>query len=153
MTRNHSLSCTQGGMQNRTHETIFRGFLVKALQRCNIIHAVESTLPFKEGTAGDNGSSYKMDMITSPGSLFDDNPKFKHHGLMLDVTIANPCAPSNLDASVDIAGSALAKTIARKHRHDRGKIYGMMYRLVPLSFSSSGHYCVDMHIYTTQRSR
>ena len=72
-----------------THETILRGFLVKALHRCNIIHAVESTLPFKGRTTGDQGS-FKMDVVTNSGSLFGDNPKFKNHGLMLDVNIANP---------------------------------------------------------------
>ena len=75
MTKNHSLCCVQGGLQNHTHETILRGFLVKALHRCNIIHAVESTLPFKGRTTGDQGS-LKMDVVTNPGSLFGDNPKF-----------------------------------------------------------------------------
>ena len=68
----------------------------------------------------------------------------KNNGLLLDVTIANPCAPSNLDASVDVAGSALAKAIARKHGHYRGTFFDM-YKLVPLAFSASGDYCVDMH--------
>ena len=51
--------------------------------------------------------------------------------------IANPCAPSNLDASVDVAGSALAKAIARKHGHSRGTFFDM-YKLVPLALSTSG---------------
>ena len=82
-----------------------------------------------------------MTNVNNPGSLFGDNPKFKHHGLLLDVTIANPCAPSKLDASVDVAGSALAKAIARKHGHYRGTFFDM-YKLVPLAFSTSGDYCV-----------
>ena len=67
-----------------------------------------------------------------------------NNGLLLDVAIANPCAPSNLDASVDVAGSALAKAIARRHGHYRGTFYDM-YKLVPLAFSTSGDHCVDMH--------
>lgn len=44
------------------------------------------------------------------------NSTIKH---MLDVTVAHLRAPGVLDASVDIAGSAIPKVISRKHRRYR----------------------------------
>ena len=43
----------------------------------------------------------------------------------------------NNNASVDVAGSALAKAIARKHGHYRSTFFDM-YMLVPLAFSRGG---------------
>lgn len=56
---------------------------------------------------------------------------------MLDVTISNPSAPSALDASVYIRGSALTKVISRKYQHYQGKIYAV-HKLSPLRFSTCG---------------
>lgn len=143
MARIHSLTSMEGELSNHSQKTTLRGFLVKTLRQCNIIHAVESTPPSKEGT-GNEGGSLKMDILTSAGSLLSEYPRFGQHGLILDVTVANSCAPSALDAFVDVVGSILAKAISRKHCHCRGKFYNMN-KLEPLGVSICGEYSVDMH--------
>lgn len=63
---------------------------------------------------------------------------------MLDAMIADPCAPSALDVSVDVEGSALAGVSSREHRHYRGG-YHCMYKVVTLGFSTCGEYSVEVH--------
>ena len=37
-----------------------------------------------------------MDITTEAGALFDNHPLLKNKALLLDITIVNPCAGSNL---------------------------------------------------------
>lgn len=82
--------------------------MVKTLGQCNIVYATGGTLSFKEGT-GNEGDNLKMDMVTSLASLLSEYPRFGQHGLMLDVKIIIPFAPSVLNAFVEVVGSALAE--------------------------------------------
>lgn len=72
MTENLSWTHVGGGMEIYTHETMLWGVFVKGLSRCNIVHAVLSTVPSKKRTGNGNGN-YTMDLVTSPGSIFSDN--------------------------------------------------------------------------------
>lgn len=99
--------------------------------------------------ANDQGSD-EIDAAMSPGSHLSQHPRFKHHDgliIILDVTMMpNPCALSALDASVDIAGPALAKATSPKHRRYKGKFQDT-HGLVPLAASTGGDYSVDAVVY------
>lgn len=87
---------------------MLRVFSVNPPRYCsNIMHAIESTPHFKEGTANERGR-LKMDVVASPGPLLSEYSSFEQHGPLLDVTKSNPCAPSALDAAVNTPGSTLA---------------------------------------------
>lgn len=77
-----------------------------------------------------------MDVVASPGYRLSEYPRVENQCLMLHVTIANYfTTPSVLDASVDFAGSALAKVLSWKHRFYRGELFNVS-KLVPLMFPS-----------------
>lgn len=78
-----------------------------------------------------------MDVVTSSGSRLSQYPKLEHHELMLDATLAISGALSVLDASVDIAGSALAKVISGNTDAISGE-FPCHARFVPLAFSPCG---------------
>lgn len=138
-----ALACVRGGLQDHAHEMSLRGFLAKTLQRCDIMLALESTLAFEEGTGNERGS-LEMD-VTSPRSLLSEQPGFGNHGLTLDLTITNlACAPSAIDASKDVAVSALVKAISREHLHYR-RSFCRVYKLGALAFSTCRGYGVGMH--------
>lgn len=136
MIRNHSLAymSSMGATQLCLPRDDSEGELAEALRQCNKLHAGDSTLTFEKGT-GNEGSSLKMDVVTTPGSLLTEKHSFEQYRIMLDVRIADPCSPNALNASIDVLGSALANAVSREHRHYRGK-KKKMYKLVNLAFSS-----------------
>lgn len=77
--------------------------------------------------------------------LLSGDPWFECLRLMQGATIASPCASSTLDASVDVAASALAKAIQQKRRLHGGK-YHDIYIVVPLSFPAFGDHWVDVRM-------
>lgn len=101
-------------MQNHSQETILRRYLLKTIRQSNILHTVESTVPFKEEIGGERGS-LKVHVVTNPGSLLSEYPIFERLELMLNVTIVNSCTLCALDAAVDASGSTFAKAISPKH--------------------------------------
>lgn len=60
-----------------------------------------------------------------------------HDDLDMDVTAANTCLASVLDASVDISCASRAKAVSRKHQLYQGKIEGT-YKATPFPLSTSG---------------
>lgn len=129
MTGNHTVTHVHGVMQNRTRETILKGFRATLLSLPSKAH---SLLPFKERISN-NSSNLKVNVVRSLRPLLLDHPKFEHQGLMLEAIINSPCSPSALDASVDVAVSALAKPISLKHGHYRGKYNDTRVSLCPLA--------------------
>lgn len=95
MTKNHSLTRVQGRKQTHTLETILEGFLAKALQCCQILRAVEDTLPSKGGTGNDAGG-YKMGTVTSLESLSPTTASLSTTGScsVSQVPVRAPPAPS-----------------------------------------------------------
>lgn len=100
--------------------------------------------PVKQGTDSIEGK-YKVGVGTSLGSLLREGPSFKFHELTSDI-IANPCAPSVLDAFVDILAPSLAEAISRNHQRHWGTILPhVRTSLVPIDFSTCGDYSVGIH--------
>ena len=58
-----------------------------------------------------------MDIPTEAGALFDNHPRLKNKALLLDITIANPCAGSNLGNAARHVGKHLADAVERKKKH------------------------------------
>lgn len=81
-----------------------------SLGQCKMIHAVESTVLLKEG-ASNEWDSVRTDLAVSAGSLSSGYPGVEDHGVMLDATVGDTCAPRAVVASVYVAGSGLAEAM------------------------------------------
>ena len=55
-----------------------------------------------------------MDIITEAGALFGNHPRLKNKAFLLDITVVNPCAGSNLGNAARHAGKHLADAVERK---------------------------------------
>ena len=85
-----------------------------------------------------------MDRTTETGALFDNHPRLKNKALLLDITIVNPCAGSNLGNAVRHKGKHLADTVVRKKNKCRGS-FPAIYSFIPLDMSTCGEVGSDVH--------
>ena len=86
----------------------------------------------------------RMDITTEAGALFDNHPRHKNKALLLDITIVNPCAGSNLGNAVRHVGKHLADAVERKKNKYRGS-FPATYSLLPLAMSTCGDVGSDVH--------
>ena len=59
-------------------------------------------------------------------ALFDNHPRRKNKALLLDITIVNPCASSNLENAERHAGKHLADAVKQKKIKYRGLFGGTL---------------------------
>ena len=85
-----------------------------------------------------------MDITREAGALFDNHPRLKNKALLLDITIVNPCAGSNLGNAARHAGKHLADAVKRKKNKYRGS-FPATYSLLPLAMSTCGDVGSDVH--------
>ena len=85
-----------------------------------------------------------MDIITEAGAIFDNHPLLKNKALLLDITIVNPCAGSNMGDAARHIGKHLADAVERKKNKYRGS-FPATYSLLPLAMSTCGE--VDSDVY------
>ena len=85
-----------------------------------------------------------MDIPTEAGALFDKLPRFKNKTLLLDITIVNPCAGSNLGKTARHVGKHLADAVERKKNKYRGS-FPATDSLLPLSMSTCGDVDYNVH--------
>ena len=85
-----------------------------------------------------------MDITTEAGALFDYYPRLKNKALLLDITIVNPCAGSNLGNAARHVGKHLADAVERKKSKYRGS-FPATYSLLPLAMSTCGDVGSDVH--------
>ena len=78
--------------------------------------------------------------------LFDNHPRLKNKALLLDITIVNPCASSNLGNAARHVGKHLADAVERKKIKYRGS-FPATYSLLPLAIhmSTCGDVGSDVH--------
>ena len=81
---------------------------------------------------------------TEAGALFDSHPRHKNKALLLDITIVNPCAGSNLGNAARHVGKHLADAVERKKNKYRGS-FPATYSLLPLAMSACGDGGSDVH--------
>ena len=82
--------------------------------------------------------------ITEAGALFDNHPRRKNKALLLDITIVNSYASSNLENAVRHAGKYLADAIERKKNKYRGS-FPAIYSFLSLAISTCGEVGSDVH--------
>ena len=85
-----------------------------------------------------------MDITTEAGALFDNHPQLKNKALLLDITIANPCAGSNLGNAARHVGNHLADAVEPTKNRCRGS-FSATYSLFPLAMSTCGEVGLDVH--------
>ena len=83
-------------------------------------------------------------ITTGAGALFDNHPRLKNKALLLDITIVNPCAGSNLGNAARDVGKHLADAVERKKNKYRGS-FPATYSLLPLAMSTCGDVGSDVH--------
>ena len=86
----------------------------------------------------------RMDITTEAGALFNNHPRLKNKGLLLDITIVNPCVGSNLGNAARHVGKHLADAVERKKNKYRGS-FPATYSLLPLAMSTCGEVGSDLH--------
>ena len=107
---------------------------------------VEDIWLFPQRASEQNGrlNPLRMDITTEAGELCDSHPRLKNKALLLDITIVNPCAGSNLGNAARYVGKHLADTVERKKNKYRGSFLAT-YSLLPLAMSTCGDVGSDVH--------
>ena len=107
---------------------------------------VEDTWPFRQRASEQNGrlNPLRLDITTEAGALFDNHPRLKNKALLLDITIVNPCAGSNLESAAHHVGKHLADAVELKKNKYRGSFLAT-YSLLPLAMSTYGDVGSDVH--------
>ena len=107
---------------------------------------VEDTWPFRQRASEQNGrlNPLRMDITTEAGALFDNHPRLKNKALLLDITIVNPCAGSNLGNAARHVGNHLADAVERKKNKYQGS-FPATYSFLPLAMSTCGDVGSDVH--------
>ena len=120
--------------------------LAPSLRESKVQFVVEDTWPFREIASGQNGrlNPLRMAITTEAGALSDNHPRLKNKALLLDITIVNPCAGSNLVNLARHVGKHLADAVERKKNKYRGS-FSATYFLLPLAMSTCGEVGSDVH--------
>ena len=113
--------------------------LARSLRESKVQFVVEDTWPFRQRASEQNGrlNPLRMDITTEAGALFYNHPRLKNKALLLDITIVNPCAGSNLGNAARHVGKHLADAVERKKNKYRGS-FPATYSLLPLTMSTCG---------------
>ena len=145
-TRLHAISCTRTGWSSLTHNRVLHQALARSLRESKVQFVVEDTWPFRERASGVNSrlNPLRMDITTEAGALFNNHPRLKNKGLLLDITIVNPCVGSNLGNAARHVGKHLADAVERKKNKYRGS-FPATYSLLPLAMSTCGEVGSDLH--------
>ena len=144
ITRLHAISCTKTEWSSLTHNRVLHQALALSLRENKVKFVVQDTWPFRERASGQNGRSSSLTMnITTEASLFDNKSRPTNKALLLDTTIVNPCASSNLE-NARHAGKHLADSVERKKSKYRG-LFPATYFLLPLIMSTCGELGSNVH--------
>ena len=145
-TRLHAISCSKTGWSSLTHNRVLHQALARSLRESKVQFVVEDTWPFRQRASEQNGrlSPLRMEITTEAGALFDNHPRLMNKALLLDITIVNPCASSNLGNAARHAGKHLADAVKRKKNKYRGS-FAATYSLLPLAMSTCGDVGSDVH--------
>ena len=142
----HVISCTKTGWSSLTHSRVLHQALARSLCESKIQFVVEDAWPFRQRASEENGrlNPLRMDITTEAGALFDNHPRLKNKALLLDITIVNPCAGSNLGNAARHVGKHLADAVERKKNKYRGS-FPATNSLLPLAMSKCGDVGSDVH--------
>ena len=102
--------------------------------------------PSERELADQNGrlNPLRMDITTEAEVLFNNHPRLKNKVLLLDITIVNPCAGSNLRNAARHVGKHVTDAVEREKNKYRGS-FPATYSLLPLAMSTCGEVGSDVH--------
>ena len=142
----HAISCVKTGCSSLTHNRALHQALARSLRESKVQFVVEDTWPFRQKASEQNDrlNPLRMDITAEARALFDNHPRLKNKALLLDITIVNPCAGSNLGNVVRHVGKHLADAVERKKNTYRGS-FPATYSLLPLAMSTCGDVASDVH--------
>ena len=145
-TRLHAISCSKTGWSSLTHDRVLHQVLARPLRESKVQFVVEDTWPFRQRASEQNGrlNPLRVDITTEAGALFDNHPRLKNKALLLDITIVNPRAGSNLGNATRHVGKHLADAVERKKNKYWGS-FPATYSLLPLAMSTCGDVGLDVH--------
>ena len=147
-TRLHAISCTKTGWSSLTHNRVLHQALAQFLRESKVQLVVEDTWRLRQRASEQNGrlNPLRMDITTEAGALFDNYPRLKNKALLLlDITIVNPCAGSNLGNAARHIGKHLADAVERKKNKYWGS-FPATYAFLPLVMSTYGDVGSDVHV-------
>ena len=81
---------------------------------------------------------------TQAGALFNNHPRLKSKALLLDITIVNPCAGSNLGNAARHVEKHLADAVEWEKNKYRGS-FSATYSHLSLAMSTCGDIGSDVH--------
>ena len=145
-TRLHAILCSKTGWSSLTHNRVLHQALARSFRESKVQFVVEDTWHFRQRASEQKGrlNPLRMDITTEAGALFDNHPRLKNKALLLDITIVNPCAGSNLGNAARHVGKHLADAVERKKNKYRGS-FPATYSLLPLAMSICGDVGSDVH--------
>ena len=145
-TRLHAISCSKTGWSSLTHNRVLHQALARSLRESKVQFVVEDTWPFRQRASEQNGrlDPLRMDITTEAVALFDNHPRLKNKALLLNITIVNPCAGSNLGNAARHVGKHLADAVEWKKNKYRGS-FPATYSLLLLAMSTCGDVSSDVH--------
>ena len=145
-THTRAISCSKSGWSSLTHNRVLHQALARSLRESKVQFVVKDTCPFRQRASEQNGrlNPLRMDITTEAGALFDNHPRLKNKALLLDITIVNPCAGSNLGNAARHVGKHPADAVERKKNKYRGS-FPASYSLLPLAMSICGDVGSDLH--------
>ena len=129
-----------------THNRVLHQALARSLRESKVQFVVRDTWPFRHRASEQNGrlNSLRMDITTEAGALFDNLSRLKNKAFLLDITIVNPCAGSNLGNAARHVGKHLTDAVERKKNKYRCS-FPATYSLLPLAMSTCGDVGSDVH--------
>ena len=144
--RLHALSCTKTGWSSLAHNRVLHQALARSLRESKVQFMIEDTWLFRQSASEQNGrlNPLRMYITTEAGALFDNHPRLKNKALLLDITIVNPCAGSNLGNAARHGGKHLADAVEQMKNKYRGS-FPATYSLLPLAMSTCGNVGSDVH--------
>ena len=142
----HAISYTKTEWSSLTHNRVLHQALARSFRERKVQFVVEDTWPFRQRASEQNGrlNPSRMDITTEAGALFDNHPRLKNKVLLLDITIVNARAGSNLGNAARHVGKHLADAVERKKNKYRGS-FPATYSLLPLAMSTCGGVGSDVH--------
>ena len=145
-TRLHAISYTKTGWSSLIHNRVLHQALARSLCESKVQFVVGDTWPFQQSASEQNSrlNPLRMDITTEAGALFHNHPRLKDKALLLDITIVNPCAGSNLGNAARHVGKHLVDAVERKKNKYRGS-FPATYSLLPLAMSKCGDVGSDVH--------
>ena len=142
----HAMSCTKTGGSSLAHIRVLHQALARSLRESKVQFVVEDTRPFRQRASEKNGrlNPLRMDITTEAGALFYNRPRLKNKALLLDITIVNPCAGSNLGNAARHVGKHLVDAVEWKKKKYRGS-FPATHSLLPLAMSICGDVSLDVN--------